>query len=139
MHGYAFYIVAIWQISLSDQLFDRLPIREYDPNLRLAVGDDAFDGLADEGIVIRQGTVAEDGKDGGKVLFSRVVLGAPLLYGLQALAEIVLFLHQGFQFRVVCAVVADGYRVQEVGEFTVDLRNPVGDVLDVRLGWGVRS
>ena len=103
MHGYAFYIVAIWQISLSDQLFDRLPIREYDPNLRFAVGDDAFDGLADEGIVIRQGAVAENGENGGQGLFSHVVLGAPLLHGLQALAEIVLFLHQGFQFRVVRA------------------------------------
>ena len=117
----------------------RLPIRKYDPNLRFAVGDDAFDGLADEGIVIWQGTVAENGENGGQVLFPFVVLSAPLLHGLQALAEIVLFRHQGFQFRVVCAVVADGYRVQEVGEFTVNLRNPVGDVLDVRLGGCVRG
>ena len=95
--------------------------------------------MANEGIVIRQGAVAEGGKDGGQVLFSRVVLGTPLLHGLQALAEIVLFLHQGFQFRVVRAVVADGYRAQEVGEFTVDFCDPVGDVLEVRLGWGVRS
>ena len=79
----------------------RLPIRKHDLNLCFAVGDDAFDGLADEGIVIWQGAVAEDGKDGGQGLFSRVVLIAPLLHGLQALAEIVLFLHQGFQFRVV--------------------------------------
>ena len=117
----------------------RLPIRKYNPDFCFAVGDDTFDGLADEGIVIRQGAVAEGGKDGGQVLFSRVVLGTPLLHGLQALAEIVLFLHQGFQFRVVRAVVADGYRAQEVGEFTVDFRDPVGDVLEVRLGWGVRS
>ena len=103
MQGYAFYIVAIWQISLSDQLFDRLPIRKYDPNLRFAVGDDAFDGLANEGIVIRQGAVAEDGENGGQGLFSRVVLGTPLLHGLQALAKIVLFLHQGFQFCIVRA------------------------------------
>ena len=116
----------------------RLPIRKYDPNLCFAVGDDAFDGLADEDIVIRQGAVAEGGENGGQGLFSRVVLDAPLLHGLQALAEIVLFLHQGFQFRVMCAVVADGYRAQEVGELAVDLRNPVGDVLDVRLGGCVR-
>ena len=81
----------------------RLPIRKHDPNLCFAVGDDAFDGLADEGIVIRQRTVAENGKDGGQGLFSCVVLRAPLLHGLQALAEIVLFLHQGFQFRIVRA------------------------------------
>ena len=73
----------------------RLPIRKYDPNCCFAVGDDAFDGLADEGIVIRQGAVAEGGKDGGEVLFPFVVLSAPLLHGLQALTEIVLFLHQG--------------------------------------------
>ena len=103
MQGYAFYIVAIWQISLSDQLFDRLPIRKYDPNLCFAIGDDAFDGLADEGIVIRQGAVAEGGEDCGQGLFPRVMLSAPLLHGLQALAEIVLFRHQSFQFRVVCA------------------------------------
>ena len=103
MQGYAFYIVAIWQISLSDQLFDRLPIRKYDPNLCFAVGDDAFDGLADDGIVIWQGTVAEDGENGGQGLFSCVVLSAPLLHGLQALTEIFLFLHQGFQFCIVRA------------------------------------
>ena len=50
-----------------------------------------------------KGAVAEGGKDGGQVLFSRVVLSAPLLHGLQALTEIVLFRHQGFQFRVVRA------------------------------------
>ena len=120
-------------------MFDRLPIREYDPDFCFAVGDDAFDGLADKGIVIRQRAVAEGGKDGGEGLFSRVVLGAPLLHGLQALVEVVLFRHQGFQFRVVRAVVADGYGAQEVGEFTVDFCDPVGDVLEVRLGWGVRS
>ena len=139
LHGYAFYIAAIWQVSLSDQLFDRLPIREYNPNLCFAIGDDAFDGLADEGIVIRQGAVAENGENGGEVLFPFVVLSTPLLHGLQALTEIVLFLHQGFQFRVVRAVVADGYGAQEVGEFAVDLRDPVRDVLEVSLGWGVRS
>ena len=85
----------------------RLPIRKYDPNLCFAVGDDAFDRLADDGIVIWQGAVAEDGKDGSQGLFSRVVLGAPLLHGLQALAEVVLF-YQSFNFRDAHIVVANG-------------------------------
>ena len=93
INGYAFHTVAVFQGSLSDQLFDRLPIRKHDPNLCFAIGDDAFDGLADKGIVIWQGAVAEDGKDGGQGLFPFVVLIAPLLHGLQALAEIVLFFH----------------------------------------------
>ncbi len=104
----------------------RLLIRKYNPNLCFAVGDDAFDGLADEGIVIRQGAVAEGGENGGEVLFPFVVLGTPLHHGLQALTEIVLFLHQGFQLRVVRAVIADGYGAQEVGEFAVDFCDPVG-------------
>ena len=132
-----FHGVAALQVPLSDQLFDRLPIRKHNPNLRFAVGDDVFDGLADKGIVIRQGTVAEDGENGGQGLFSRVVLGSPLHHGLQALSEIVLFLHQGFQFRIVRAVVADGYGAQEIGEFTVDFRDPVRDVLDVRFDCSV--
>ena len=85
----------------------RLPIRKYDPNLRFAVGDDTFDGLADEGIVIRQGAVVEGGENGGQGLFSRVVLGAPLLHGLQALVEVVLF-YQSFNFRDAHIVVANG-------------------------------
>ena len=85
----------------------RLLIRKYNPNLCFAVGDDAFDGLADEGIVIRQGAVAENGENGGQGLFSRVVLGAPLLHGLQALAEVVLF-YQSFNFRDAHIVVANG-------------------------------
>lgn len=137
INGYAFHTVAVFQGSLSDQLFDRLPIRKYDPNLCFAVGDDTFDGLADEGIVIRQGAVADGGENGGQGLFPFVVLSAPLLHGLQALAEIVLFRHQGFQFRVVCAVVADGYRAQEVGEFTVNFRNSVRNILDVRFDCSV--
>ena len=85
----------------------RLPIRKHDPNLCFAIGDDAFDGLADKGIVIRQGAVAENGENGGQGLFSRVVLGAPLLHGLQALAEVVLF-YQSFNFRDAHIVVANG-------------------------------
>ena len=85
----------------------RLPIRKYDPNLRFAVGDDAFDGLANEGIVIRQGAVAEDGENGGEVFFPFFVLGTPLLHGLQALAEVVLF-YQSFNFRDAHIVVANG-------------------------------
>ena len=81
----------------------RLPIRKYNPNLCFAVGDDTFDGLADEGIVIWQGAIAEGGKDGGQGLFPFVVLGTSLLHGLQALTEIFLFLHQGFQFCIVRA------------------------------------
>lgn len=101
MYFYLFPSIFYSENITSKSLLHRLPIREYDPNLRLAVGDDAFDGLADEGIVIWQGAVAEDGENGGQVLFSRVVLSAPLLHGLQALTEVVLFRHQGFQFRVV--------------------------------------
>ena len=104
----------------------RLPIRKHDPNLCFAVSDDTFDGLADKGIVIWQGAVAENGENGDEVLSPFVVLGAPLLHGLQALTEIVLFLHQGFQLRVVRAVIADGYGAQEVGEFAVDFCDPVG-------------
>ena len=85
----------------------RLPIWKHDPNFCFAIGDDAFDGLADKGIVIRQGAVAENGENGGQGLFSRVVLGAPLLHGLQALAEVVLF-YQSFNFRDAHIVVANG-------------------------------
>lgn len=139
MYFYLFPSVFYSENITSKSLLHRLPIRKYDPNLCFAVGDDTFDSLADEGIVIRQGAIAENGEDNGEVLFPAVVLSAPLLHSLQALTEIVLFLHQGFQFRVVCAVVADGYRAQEVGKFAVDLRDPVDDVLEIRLGWGVRS